>query len=766
MIHIYLVLSAAALAGLVAEIIFLAKKENDVKYPLLVLHAAAILATVFNVSSVMLDGEMAATMAHSLYFAAADWLALGLLLFTYRFVGYEGDARSKIQVWGLLSVIDTVSMMINPWLGHIFECERVELAAQNFECYAVKPVGGLYYLRLCFCYAMILVSVYTLIRTAVSAVPLYRFRYVAVLCALSLIAGLNFLYHMLKLNIDLSPIFYFVSAVTLTYFSMFYVPRRVEVGLITASVRGLKTGIICFDRDGKCTYFNDSAKAFFGTDQKERLEDFLLTWSADRQSEELEKNIVWPENRELEDGIHNYEVHYHPMKDSKGSFIGCCFAVNDRTQEQRSYEREHFRATHDELTGLNNRRGFFEKARIRLDTEKETKWVIVCTDIKDFKLINDLFGVKTGDTILIHIAEMIRREAGPISEFGRLSGDRFAMLIPKSRFSEEKFEGYARELSKLAENEVYRMHIHVGVYPVENRKLEVSIMCDRAFLAIQRIKNNYQKVISYYDAGLGNQQIAEKRMLAEFESALQGGQFKMFLQPQIAADQNQKLLGAEALVRWTHPVKGMISPGSFIPIFEQAGLIYKLDYYIWETACARLKKWKEQGRDDLHISVNISQKDFYYMDLYQSFTGLVEKYGISPSKLKLEITETALMSELKQQLGLLDRLRKYGFHIEIDDFGSGYSSLNTLKDIEVDVLKLDMGFLSTTTHEDRSKTIMNSVISMSKQLGLTVITEGVETFEQVEYLRGTGCDMFQGYYFAKPMAVENFEERYMEEDAQ
>ena len=221
------------------------------------------------------------------------------------------------------------------------------------------------------------------------------------------------------------------------------------------------------------------------------------------------------------------------------------------------------------------------------------------------------------------------------------------------------------------------------------------------------------------------------------------------------------MLGAEALVRWIHPVKGMISPAEFIGVFERNGTITKLDYYMWETACMQLRKWKEQGREDIYISVNISPKDFYFMDVYKAFTELVAKHGISPANLKLEITETAMMSELERQRKLIARLRAAGFVVEMDDFGSCYSSLNMLKDIQVDTLKIDMAFLGKTDNEDRASKILKMVVELSKQLEIPVITEGVETHDQVEFLRKIGCDMFQGYYFAKPMDVSAFEEKYL-----
>ena len=233
----------------------------------------------------------------------------------------------------------------------------------------------------------------------------------------------------------------------------------------------------------------------------------------------------------------------------------------------------------------------------------------------------------------------------------------------------------------------------------------------------------------------------------------------MFLQPQLSG--SGEILGAEALVRWIHPSKGLIPPIEFIPVFERAGLIHKLDQYVWRMACSKLSAWQSEGKGHLYISVNISPLDFYYVDIHEYITNLVQEYKIDPKSLKLEITETAIVNEAADNLLVIDKLRQSGFEVEIDDFGSGYSSLNTLKDIEVDAIKLDRIFLKETSHKEKRKVIMDNTIIMSKQLGIKVVSEGVETKEQVDYLVDAGCDVFQGYYFDRPISVPAFEEKYL-----
>lgn len=245
----------------------------------------------------------------------------------------------------------------------------------------------------------------------------------------------------------------------------------------------------------------------------------------------------------------------------------------------------------------------------------------------------------------------------------------------------------------------------------------MSLLCvTKQIFAIKTLHETYDKCIAYYNDSIFNDTLLEKRLVGEFDTALAEKQFCMYLQPQMTPE--GRMLGAEALVRWQHPNRGLIFPGDFINVFERTGLIYRLDKYVWELAVQKLSEWQKQGKNELYISVNISAKDFYYMDVYKTITTLVEKYGIIPKTLKLEITETAIMTGISGELEILEQFRNYGFQVEIDDFGSGYSSLNTLKDMDVDVLKIDMGFLRTTKPDriKRSMSILNNIIDLSKHL--------------------------------------------------
>ena len=416
-----------------------------------------------------------------------------------------------------------------------------------------------------------------------------------------------------------------------------------------------------------------------------------------------------------------------------------------------------YRADYDMLTGVLNRDGFISRAGKMLKNNPDTEYIMVCSDVKDFKMINDIYGDEVGDRVLIKEAELITRFAGPGAVAGRIGGDRFALCMPKEHFDESQFIDNIVEMKKEFSTGYYQMFIYIGVYDIKDRNEPVGNMCDKANMAIKCMKGNYQMAVAYYDEAILEKELEQKKLIAEFDRALENNEFCVYLQPQTDAD--GLCHGAEALVRWAHPKSGLMSPGSFVDCYERCGLIHRLDEYVWEEAVKTLRRWTELGRSDLHISINISAKDFFYLDVYEVIMGLVEKYKVDIKNLRLELTETAVVNE-NDNMEVIRKLHDAGFIIEIDDFGSGYSSLNMLKDICSDVLKIDREFLRETENAVRSRDILEEIIRLSNRMNMTVITEGVETREQVDMLTDMGCRVFQGNYFSKPIPIHEFEDKY------
>lgn len=434
-----------------------------------------------------------------------------------------------------------------------------------------------------------------------------------------------------------------------------------------------------------------------------------------------------------------------------GSYLGT-------TRENAAvYAKLEYRLNYDSLTKAYNRYGFYKNAQKLIKEHTDTEYCLILSDIKSFKLINEIYGENIADKILIDEVNIIRQKMKGNSVLGRLNGDIIAMVIPKEYLSEKEFSDMIKLLSDRYSNKNFRLHIYLGVYYIKDVNETIRQMVDKVSLVIMKSKGNMSNYILYYDENSYRNDIFKQQLIGEFETALNENQFCMYLQPQTDKDGN--MLGAEALIRWNHPNMGLIMPGAFIECFEDAGLIYRLDNYIWDEAAKQLKIWKDSGYN-YYISVNISAKDFYHIDVYQTFKNLVSKYGIDTDKLHIEITETALSEDKQAAHKTIERLHDEGFIIEIDDFGSGYSSFNFLKDVCADVIKIDRVFLKKSSHEERGEQILRSIISLSHDIGMDVITEGVENVDQLSMLAKMNCDWFQGYYFSKPITVGDFEEKY------
>lgn len=410
---------------------------------------------------------------------------------------------------------------------------------------------------------------------------------------------------------------------------------------------------------------------------------------------------------------------------------------------------------YDRLTGLYSKSFFYQKAQEQMHAHPEREYTIICSNIENFKLFNDIFGVTAGDRLLLEIAEMFRGLTEGEDICGRFNADRFLLLCSrKERNTDyERFVAAGQKALEKNGNAVMKW----GIYEVTDRTVSVEKMCDRALLAADSIKGQYNAHFAVYDDTLRSKLLREQRITESMEAALKEGQFTVYLQPKFSL-QDDRLAGAEALVRWTHPEMGFLSPGEFIPLFEKNGFITQLDRYVWEQACILLQDWKARGMAVVPLSVNVSRADIYQVELPDILFGLIQKYKIEPELLHLEITESAYTENPEQIIETVDRLRGLGFIIEMDDFGSGYSSLNMLNQMSLDILKLDMKFIQSETAKPMDQGILRFIVELARWMNLSVVAEGVETREQLERIREIGCDYVQGYFFAKPMPHTDFEE--------
>ena len=392
-----------------------------------------------------------------------------------------------------------------------------------------------------------------------------------------------------------------------------------------------------------------------------------------------------------------------------------------------------------------------------IDGHPNESFLLVYGDIDRFKVYNDLFGAPAGDRLLADIGAMIRDLMPAGAAAARLRADHFVCCCSRSSFDPDRMLA-ALDAWFASYREDFTFFVRLGIFPIDDPSLDVNLMCDRALLALRSAKSGYvgSKYV-FYDEKLRSSVLKEQELAGEMIAALEGGQFVPYFQPQYRYATG-RMIGAEVLARWNHPTKGLLGPLEFIPVFERNGLIATFDYYMWERACRCLRVWIDgRGVEGApRLSVNLSRADIYRSDLCTYLEGLVERYDVPAELLHLEITESAYMEAPEQLIGAVTKLRAAGFVVEMDDFGSGYSSLNTLKDVPVDVLKLDMGFLGASA-SSRGGLILASVVRMARWLDLPLIAEGVETKQQAAYLASVGCDYMQGYLFSKPVDRETFE---------
>lgn len=407
----------------------------------------------------------------------------------------------------------------------------------------------------------------------------------------------------------------------------------------------------------------------------------------------------------------------------------------------------------DAATGLLSKEAFFDEAAAYLRHSGARDVSIVCFDVDHFKLFNDLHGLDCGDELLRYLGRALALRFSPdeAQPLARLAADTFALCATGIR--PERVERILVDISSECPNGIDAI-VRAGVYRIEDPASPVSIMCDRAVIALRTVKGSYFDRVALYDPGMREALVLEREVVAGIESALREDRIELFLQPKCNI-RTGKIVGAEALARWRHPERGIVAPGEFIPLIERNGLVRSLDLRVWEKTAAWIRGLIDEGVQPVPVSVNVSRADIYLVDVAAELHALVERYGIEPSLIEVEITESAYSERPDRIVAAFDELAERGFTVLMDDFGSGYSSLNMLKDINVDVLKIDMRFLDRD--DRRSKDIMESVIRMARWLDLPVIAEGVETREQVNFLLDVGCSYAQGYYYARPMEAAAFE---------
>jgi diguanylate cyclase (GGDEF)-like protein len=556
-----------------------------------------------------------------------------------------------------------------------------------------------------------------------------------------------------KNPIDRSMIGFGTFGILAYYFAIHYRPLRLLDKMLSGIVSNGKDACFIFSPRGRCIWINKAAGILVGLSEEncEKAPDALayLFNTKLRRGNWTEQHMTG-----AGDSIKYYLFENKDVVNETGKTTGYYLKVSDITKEQLKIRKELFEATHDRLTGLYTKDHLFKLIKQTVNVHKDTDYMILYININSFKVVNDIFGNDFGDYAIRCFADKMKNSLSKRTVYGRLGGANFGILIPKEEFEATVVEKDLTVINIIQGNVKFPIQTQMGVYEVDREEKDVDKMFTNARIALSTIENDDSIHITYYDDNLRKEILWNQEISSQLEEAIKDRDLRPYLQP--IADREGNIVGCEALVRWIHKDYGFLPPFRFIPSLEKNGMIAEVDKYMWRCACEILSEWKKRDWD-LFVSVNISPKDFYYLDVPKYIKSLTEEYDLDPHHLRVEITESVMVNDSEKVVAIMEEFRNYGFIVEMDDFGSGYSSLNMLKSLPVDVLKIDMNFLGKSEDARRADTIVKNIINLSLDLGIVALTEGVENRKQYDILADMGCKLFQGYYFSKPVPVDDFE---------
>jgi len=456
-------------------------------------------------------------------------------------------------------------------------------------------------------------------------------------------------------------------------------------------------------------------------------------------------------------------INGEPVFDDQGQFRGYHGTGTDITERKLAEQRIHHVAQHDVLTGLPNRSLLQDRLGQAVAYAQRTEhavWVLLI-DLDRFKFVNDSLGHKAGDVLLMTVAARLRSALRETDTVARLSGDEFVVILAEHDDQKLNPDIVQRLMASVAQPVILgtteffvTASIGVAAFPTDAAGAEGLI--EHADLAMYRAKKLGRNNFQFYTPAMNEEAMERVRIESALRNALERNEFVLHYQPQVKLDTGQ-VVGMEALIRWQHPELGVVAPARFISVAEETGLIVPIGAWVMRTACAQNKLWHDAGLGQLRVAVNLSARQFASPTLLDEIAAVLAETGLPPDRLEIELTESLFMSDVTLAVELLHSMKRLGVHISIDDFGTGYSSLSYLSRFPIDVLKIDRSFVNAITRDVSDAAIVASIIALAHNLQLDVIAEGVETAEQLEYLRRHGCDQMQGYLFSRPLPADAFE---------
>lgn len=730
----------------------ISKARTDAKEP--TIFVICTISAMLLVYSLFLMSEFynKALILFCVYKVCAIWTYYLTFSFNHAFTNTTKKLGFIKEFYFILCFIDSVLLLANARVHVIFDLKQAFTNA-GFFYWGIEYTSKFGFHKLV-CAILSFSSLALFISSIVKAPSYNKVKYVTILTSESLVLIANYVFNSLNLPLNISLLMLVASSIFIANYVNKDFSAPVLIGPLSAITESINDVIFCYDSSENLIYANSAAKNVFKK-SNDNLENF---------AKEFRQNFLKNRPSELSLKLDNGEERYYitEYKDFfiSNSNIGSYLRLQDKTKETLESRRKNYIATHDLLTGLFNRSGFFKKMQEALYQNTFKNPILICTNIKDFKLINTIYSEQVGDSVLQNQTEVMKRLPGhKKSIIGRIADDKFAILMEKQDFDKDIFEEVFNEVSCIIEKTLYNIQIVAGIYEIYDKKDTIQSIYDKAKISLDAIKDSDNQIFSFYNPSMMEKMLKEKDIVNDFEKSLNEKQFSIQLQP--VMDKEGNVLGAESVVRWNNPKYEDLTPSSFLDVLERTSLIYKLDVYVWELVAKKLHEWKERGFSDRFISVNVSSKDKFFIDIIKTFSELIKKYDISPQNFKVEIRETAMLENPEKTIAIFSQLKKLGIKVYIDNFGTGFSSLNVLKDFIADGIKMDTSFLSESKVSGKNKIILQTMISMSSDLGMEFIAKGVESENQMLALSKMDCKLFQGFYFSKPLPVKTYEAKYL-----
>lgn len=672
-----------------------------------------------------------------------DWAMFSLFGFALECVQIKLN-KTTISVIASIFLVDSLIHITNP-INH-FAMDYNYQTIEGIVLIGMKPkaIGYLHYFYFWFVAALM---VYFCVSKLVKSPKIYRTKYVPITIMSASMLIWEVLYVFFFFNTSdhigiLLPLTMGIAYHSIYHFS----PRSLLNQLQIYVTDNISDATILYDVDGNLLRSNKKASAIIEPEHLVKEETLRQYLGLDYDDSNEKKKI---------NGRY-YAVSYKHVYDKNGSKVGSTFILYDITKLEQQLEREHEIAVTDPLTGAYNRTGFLEAANTFLyESRFEAGFAMIVTGIKNFKEINSIYGSAAGDKVLLRIERMLHefRHTHPLV-YGRTSEGKFAELLPFDAVDELTNTLTCVDVP-VDSDVIIHVEMSHGFILLDDTAKEPDFYYERALLALSECKRTANISALEYSYAMVEKAKRKQFLVSQMHQALRENQFFVELQPQISLS-TRSIAGAEALVRWQHPSLGRISPAEFIPLFEENGFITLLDEFVWKKTAEIIKNLADRGIYDGPISINVSQVDIMGMNVPDVLERIVNEVGIEPGKLHVEITESACVEKRETLINTMNTLRSRGFILEIDDFGSGYSSLNVLMALPFDVVKLDMAFMREKDLQGKRGIIVNTIASMIHSLDAEIIVEGVETENNVENTVMFGGDIVQGYYFSRPLPVDNF----------